>query len=243
MERFGYGPGHPLKVKLSVRNIAIGRDAAVILIDQLKTIGIDGELDPIDTAIWYSKVTRKDYAVGLNLTAGGVDDPDQQFYEHYPCGSGRNNTGDRNPQLEKPFERQSIQAAQEKRTKLAWEIDTGLQAGVIGRGVDGNEARSACVGSSGSAVTCVHGTGGIRAKAGRHFENAPFRQPGEHVAARRIDGRGHPADDARLQQSGDVQAGCAAKQPALDPPRPRHQLGIEPQRDRTVHPPAATYPL
>jgi peptide/nickel transport system substrate-binding protein len=127
MERFGYGPDHPLKVKLSVRNIAIGRDPAVILIDQLKTINIEGELDPIDTAIWYSKVTRKDYAVGLNLTASAVDDPDQQFYEHYACGADRNITGYCNPQLETLFERQSTEADQEKRKKLVWEIDKRLQ--------------------------------------------------------------------------------------------------------------------
>jgi peptide/nickel transport system substrate-binding protein len=35
---------------VSERNIAIFRDPAVILIDQLKEIYIDGELDPIETA-------------------------------------------------------------------------------------------------------------------------------------------------------------------------------------------------
>ena len=64
----GYGPGKPLKVKVSVRNIAIYRDPAVILIDQLKKIYIDGELEPIDTTVWYGKVQRKDYSVSLNLT-------------------------------------------------------------------------------------------------------------------------------------------------------------------------------
>src|SRR5262249_39856973 len=127
MERFGYGPDRTLKVKLSVRNIAIARDPAVILIDQLKAINIDGELDPIDTAIWYAKVTRKDYMVGLNLTAAAVDDPDQQFYEHYSCGSDRNITGYCNPQLERLFERQSTEADQEKRKRLVWEIDRTLQ--------------------------------------------------------------------------------------------------------------------
>ena len=49
----------PLKVKVSTRNIAIYRDPAVILIDQLKAIHIDGELEPIDTTVWYSKVTAQ----------------------------------------------------------------------------------------------------------------------------------------------------------------------------------------
>ena len=76
MKELGYGPDKPLKIKVSTRNIAIYRDPAVILIDQLKQIYIDGELELIDTTIWYAKVTRKDYSVGLNLTGVGVDDPD-----------------------------------------------------------------------------------------------------------------------------------------------------------------------
>ena len=56
----------------------IYRDPAVILIDQLKKIYIEGELEVIDTSIWHAKVTRKDYTVGMNLTGVGVDDPDVQ---------------------------------------------------------------------------------------------------------------------------------------------------------------------
>ena len=36
-------------MKVSTRNIAIYRDPAVILIDQLKKIHIDGELENVDT--------------------------------------------------------------------------------------------------------------------------------------------------------------------------------------------------
>ena len=68
MEGLGYGPGKPLKVKVATRNIAVYRDAAVILIDQLKKIHIEGELENVDTPQWYPKVARKDYAVGMNLT-------------------------------------------------------------------------------------------------------------------------------------------------------------------------------
>ena len=61
MEKFGFGPDHPLAVKVSARNIPISRDPAIILIDQLKTIHINGELDPVDTAVWFPKLLRKDY--------------------------------------------------------------------------------------------------------------------------------------------------------------------------------------
>ena len=45
----GYGPNKRLAVKISTRNIPPYRDPAVILIDQLKEIYIDGELELVDT--------------------------------------------------------------------------------------------------------------------------------------------------------------------------------------------------
>jgi len=127
MEKLGYGPAKRLEVKVSERNIAIFRDPAVILIDQLKEIYIDGELDPIETANWFPKIYRKDYQIGLNLTGVGVDDPDAQLYENYACGSQRNYTGYCNPELQKMFELQSMETDQEKRKRLVWEIDRRLQ--------------------------------------------------------------------------------------------------------------------
>ena len=127
MEKLGFGPDNRLKVKLSVRNIPIARDPAIILSDQLKTIYIDADLDPIETVNWFPKAIRKDYVVALNLTAAAVDDPDQQFFENYSCGSARNITGYCNPELEKQFERQSVETNYDKRKKLVWEIDRKLQ--------------------------------------------------------------------------------------------------------------------
>jgi hypothetical protein len=85
MEKLGYGPDKHLAVTVSTRNLAPYRDPAVILIHQLKEIYMDGVLDPVDTASWYPKVMRKDYTVGLNITA--TDDPDPAFYENYVCGA------------------------------------------------------------------------------------------------------------------------------------------------------------
>jgi len=76
---------------------------------------------------WFPRAIRKDYVVGLNLTAAAVDDPDQQFFENYACGAERNITGYCNPELEKQFERQSMEPDREKRKKLVWEIDRKLQ--------------------------------------------------------------------------------------------------------------------
>jgi peptide/nickel transport system substrate-binding protein len=126
MHKLGYGPDKRLALKVSTRNIPPYRDPAVILTDQLKEVFIDGELDIVETASWFPKVMRKDYKIGLNLTGGGVDDPDQQFYENYACGAPRNYTGYCNPELEKLFDRQSTEADEGKRKKLAWEIERKL---------------------------------------------------------------------------------------------------------------------
>ena len=64
----GYGPDKRLAVKVSVRNTPPFRDPAVILIDQLREVYIDGELETVESANWFPKVYRKDYKVGLNLT-------------------------------------------------------------------------------------------------------------------------------------------------------------------------------
>jgi peptide/nickel transport system substrate-binding protein len=130
MKRLGYGPDKRLAIKVAARNIANYRDPAVILIDQMKEIWIDGELETVETANWFPKVTRKDYQIGVNVTGSGVDDPDQQFFENYGCRSGRNYTGYCNPELEKLFDQQSALVDQSERKKLVWEIDKKLQEDV-----------------------------------------------------------------------------------------------------------------
>ena len=130
MEKNGYGPTKRLAVKISTRNIAAYRDPAVILIDHLKEIYIDGELDIVETGVWFGKVARKDYAVGLNLTGNSVDDPDQSFFENYACKSERNVTGYCNPALEKLFVEQSQELDLDKRRRMVWEIDRQLQEDV-----------------------------------------------------------------------------------------------------------------
>ena len=121
------GPNKRLEIQVSTRNVPTYRDPAVILIDQLKEIYVDGVLDTVETANWHSKVTRKDYSVALNATGSGVDDPDQQFYENYKCGSARNYSGYCNTELDKMFDQQSMESDQQKRRKLVWEIDKKLQ--------------------------------------------------------------------------------------------------------------------
>ena len=126
MEKLGYGPNNKLKLKVATRNHLLYRDPAVILIDQLKEVYFDGELDLVDTAVWYTKIARKDYAIGLNTTGNGVDDPDQNFFENFACKSERNYTGYCNADIEKLFTEQSRERDLEKRKKVVWELDRRL---------------------------------------------------------------------------------------------------------------------
>jgi peptide/nickel transport system substrate-binding protein len=123
MEKLGYGPDKRLAVKVSVRNIVPTRDPAVILIDHLKEIYIDGTLEPVDTTNWYPKVLRRDFTVGMVVSENGLDDPDQQFYENFTCNAERNYSGYCNPDLDRLIDRQSIEPDHDKRRQLVWEIE------------------------------------------------------------------------------------------------------------------------
>jgi peptide/nickel transport system substrate-binding protein len=131
MQRLGYGPDKVLKTKIFTRNINTFRDPALILNDQLKQIFIDAELDVVDTPQYYSRVFKKDYAIGLNLTGSSLDDPDQNFYENYACGSLRNYTNYCNPALEKEFDAQSMETDVAKRKAMVWDIERKLADDVV----------------------------------------------------------------------------------------------------------------
>jgi peptide/nickel transport system substrate-binding protein len=126
MEKNGYGPDKHLAIKVSTRNVAPYRDPAVILIDQLKQIYIDAELEPVDSPSWFPKVARKDYTIGANLTGYGIDDPDQTYYENFACGSENNYDGYCNPEIDKLFDQQSSETNQDRRKKMVWEIERRL---------------------------------------------------------------------------------------------------------------------
>ena len=62
----------------------------------------------------------------IRTIESGVDDPDQQFYENYVCGSDRNYTGYCNAEIDKLIDQQSMQSDVEKRKQLVWEIERRL---------------------------------------------------------------------------------------------------------------------
>jgi peptide/nickel transport system substrate-binding protein len=143
MKEAGYGPGKPLKIKVSTRNIAVFRDPAVILIDQLKHIWIEAELEIIDTAVYYNRIFKKDYFVAMNYSGSAVDDPDVTLFEGYACGSLRNYDGYCSAKMTALFEAQSQEVDQKKRQQMVWEIDRLLQEDVA-RPIISNQLAAGC---------------------------------------------------------------------------------------------------
>ena len=125
MEKLGYSPDNRLKIKVSTRDWSIYRDPAVILIDQLKQIYIDGELELIDTAQYFPKIYRKDFTVALNLQTSGPD-PDPTVDLFYGCGSSLNWDGYCNPDIDRLIEQQSREGDPERRKQLLWTIEHKL---------------------------------------------------------------------------------------------------------------------
>ncbi len=126
MEALGYSAAKPLKIKVTTRGLDIYKDPAVILIDQLKAIHIDGELAVADTTVWYNVMQKKDYTVALNVTGVGVDDPDANFVENYLCKSERNFTNYCNPEVDRLIVEQSRTIDNEQRRQIVWQIERRL---------------------------------------------------------------------------------------------------------------------
>jgi peptide/nickel transport system substrate-binding protein len=126
----GYSATKPLKLKVATRNLPTYRDASVILIGQLKEIFIEAELQLVETALWVPKLIRRDYEIAVSQVGNGVDDPDQGYPENYACGS-RTYMDYCNKEIDGLIAAQSIERDQEKRKKIAWEIDRKLTADAV----------------------------------------------------------------------------------------------------------------
>jgi len=125
MQKLGYGPDKRLNIKVTTRDLPFYRDPAVLLIDQLKEVYFDGELDTVDTTAYFPKIRRKDFTVGLNLQTSGPD-PDPVLDLFYGCGSSLNWDGYCSPQVDKLIEQQSIEGDEGRRKQLVWAIERKL---------------------------------------------------------------------------------------------------------------------
>jgi peptide/nickel transport system substrate-binding protein len=125
MQKFGYGSGKRLPIKVSIRDLPPPRNAAVLLIDQLKQIYIDGELEILDTSIYYPTILRKDFTVGLNAQTSGPD-PDPTLDALYGCGSTPNWDSYCNAEVDKMIEEQSMEGDAVRRKQILWAIERKL---------------------------------------------------------------------------------------------------------------------
>ena len=123
----GFGPANPLKIELVSRALAIYQDFASFLVDQLRHVNVEATLKQVETSAWFSMLTRREYQMGVNLTAVGIDDPDAMLYENYKCGSPRNYTDYCNEAVDKLIDAQSQELDPKRRQALVWEIQKKLE--------------------------------------------------------------------------------------------------------------------
>jgi peptide/nickel transport system substrate-binding protein len=126
----GVGPAKPLRVDLTTRNIAIYVDLASFVADQLRQIGVEAAVKQVETAQYFPALARRDYQIGANLTASGIDDPDGYLFENYKCGASRNYTDYCNEAMDRLIDQQSQELNRDKRLKLVAEIQRKLEAEV-----------------------------------------------------------------------------------------------------------------
>jgi peptide/nickel transport system substrate-binding protein len=125
MEKLGYRPDNRLNIKVSTRDLPTYRDPAVLLIDQLKEVYVDGELEAIDTTVYFPKIQRKDFTIALYNQNSGPD-PDRTFRLFYQCGANLNWDGYCSPEVDKLIEQQSIESDEQRRKQLVWAIEKKL---------------------------------------------------------------------------------------------------------------------
>jgi peptide/nickel transport system substrate-binding protein len=128
MEGLGYGPSNLLKVTVSTRALDVYVDDAVWIVAQLKNIYMDPVLEQVETASWFPKVARRDFQLGVNFTAGVVDDPDAVLFENFSCGSERNYSDYCDEDAQKMMIAQSAESQPAKRLALVHQIDAKLQS-------------------------------------------------------------------------------------------------------------------
>jgi peptide/nickel transport system substrate-binding protein len=82
-------------------------------------------LEPIDTTVWYPRLAKKDFTIGLSLIGNGLDEPDQTLYENYTCNAEGNYDG-----LQSRIGQDGRAAVdgsdKEKRRQMVWEIEKKL---------------------------------------------------------------------------------------------------------------------
>ena len=115
-------------------------DLASYVVNELKQVGVEITVKPLDSVQWYGITTRKEFQLGINISGFGVDDPDAILFENYGCASSRNYTGYCDEGVGKLMDQQSQELDPKKRLALVHQIQKKLtEAGArptVGWGID-----------------------------------------------------------------------------------------------------------
>ncbi len=126
----GFGPGKPLRLELVTRAFAIYVDLASFVADQLRLVGVEATVKQVETAQYFPMLARREFQIGANLTASGIDDPDGYFFENYKCGASRNYTDYCDERMDRAIDAQSAEPDRARRLKMVWDIQRKLEADV-----------------------------------------------------------------------------------------------------------------
>jgi peptide/nickel transport system substrate-binding protein len=126
LRELGYSETHKLAVTVSTRQIANYVDVATWLLGELGQIYMEPKLEIVETGLWFGRMTRREYTIGMNRTGSGLDDPDVTYYENFFCGLGRNYTEYCNKDFEAMVDRQSQMTDLAARKALVLDIERKL---------------------------------------------------------------------------------------------------------------------
>ena len=128
LAELGYGPGKPLKVDAITRTLASYIDLSGWVIGELKAVGIDVNLKPLDPVQWYNALTRREFTLGIAVSGIGLDEPDAVLVENFTCNSVRNYINYCNEPLGALIEKQSSELDPKKRRAQVADILKRLEA-------------------------------------------------------------------------------------------------------------------
>jgi peptide/nickel transport system substrate-binding protein len=158
MEEAGYGPNNKLKLTFIVRNSAPNFAAgATLAADQLRTIYVEGNIEPKDYSVYTGAVIKGAYTISFETSGAAIDDPDVVLYEGFKCESIRNYNKYCNREIEAKIDEQSATVDPVKRKQLVQAIDRQLLL---------EHARLAVYHSTSSTCWHPHVKGYLRSKNG-----------------------------------------------------------------------------
>jgi peptide/nickel transport system substrate-binding protein len=125
------GGGAAVKAELVTRNLPGFHELSSFVASELKRVGIDVTVKPIDSAQWEAVKVRGEFQLGVDRTGMEPDDPDVTFYESYGCGSPRNYVHWCDQELMRLFDQQSQEMDQARRLAQVQTIQRRLGAAVV----------------------------------------------------------------------------------------------------------------